>query len=412
MVTWIAAAVVLVAGCGAATPATTALRGRAADGGEVVLYRDAALVERRIAVDVPASGEARVTVPIAAGTAPEDVFVIPGGGSSVTEVRSSGGAAVELAVRAPRAGRVALRIGYFTPRLSWDAAYTMIASPRRDRATLRGALVVHNTTGIDLRGVRVRLVDKSHGDAARLLDTWLGLAFGRTTATYGDPDRVLGRLDLLHGDTRADLLPSVMLPARAVLVYDPVGAGADHAGYAPIRDADYGTEPASPRVVESFEIARDGDAMKGLPAGPVRLLDRRAGGALALLGEGRLFELATTTRDTIPIGTAPDVSGRRERREFSIDDDQRRVVEEFVISIENKRPHAVEVVAREHLYRGQNWTLAYISVPVTSAAKEGPQQIAPRISVPARSTRSLMYVVVYTWEPDPPSPPRKPLLPP
>jgi hypothetical protein len=36
-------------------------------------------------------------------------------------------------------------------------------------------------------------------------------------------------------------------------------------------------------------------------------------------------------------------------------------------------------VVREHLYRGQNWTLAYQPAP---AVKEGSQQIALRTTVP------------------------------
>jgi hypothetical protein len=68
-----------------------------------------------------------------------------------------------------------------------------------------------------------------------------------------------------------------------------------------------------------------------------------------------------------------------------------------MITLDNKRAIPVEVLVREHLYRGQNWTLAYHSAP--EAAKEGPQQISLRTKVPARSTTKILYVVVYTWNP-------------
>jgi hypothetical protein len=67
-----------------------------------------------------------------------------------------------------------------------------------------------------------------------------------------------------------------------------------------------------------------------------------------------------------------------------------------VIAIDNTRPQPVHVLLREHLYRGQNWTLAYDSA--TSAAKEGAQQIALRTDVPARAHAKIVYVVVYTWD--------------
>ena len=73
------------------------------------------------------------------------------------------------------------------------------------------------------------------------------------------------------------------------------------------------------------------------------------------------------------------------------------VAEEFVITIDNVRPHPVRVLIREHLYRGLNWTLAYISVPVGDDTKEGPQQVAPRITVPPHSKGRVLYAVVYWW---------------
>jgi hypothetical protein len=131
----------------------------------------------------------------------------------------------------------------------------------------------------------------------------------------------------------------------------------------------------------------------------VRLLERRPDGTLALLGEARLFDAAARVaqRDTITIGAAAGVTGARERRELTVDEERKRVVEEFVLTIDNARPRPVEVVLREHLYRGTNWTLAYVSVPVGEESKEGPQQVAPRITVPARGKGRLLYTVVYWW---------------
>ncbi|HEY6175884.1 MAG TPA: hypothetical protein VIX73_15625, partial [Kofleriaceae bacterium] len=152
---------------------------------------------------------------------------------------------------------------------------------------------------------------------------------------------------------------------------------------------------ASSRVSESFEIDRD-PAARGLPGGAVRLLERRPDGSLELLGESRLFGAATRVADvdTVSIGTARGVVGHRERRDWAKDDDQRRFSEEFLVTIDNARPRPVDLVLREHLYRGQNWTLAYQSV---AAVKEGPQQIALRTQVPAKSRAKVLYVVVYTW---------------
>jgi hypothetical protein len=309
---------------------------------------------------------------------------------------------LELVARAPRPGRVALRLGYLTSRLAWDVAYTMTANAARDRAVLRGAIAIHNTTGVALPGARVRLVDLTSADArVRAAHLASSHVTRRRPEAVGVTPRELGRLDVADGDTRVELIRDpVPRPMRAVLVYDPVGAQHDRGGARPALDAELGVRPpAGPRVDESFEIERDPARTAGLPAGPVRLLERRADGVLAVLGEARLFEAAArgAATTTISVGTAERVTGRRERRELTVDLHRKRVVEEFVITIDNGRPRPVEVLVREHLYRGLSWTLAYLSVPFGNETKEGPQQVAPRITVPPRSKGRVMYAVVYWW---------------
>jgi len=419
----------------------------AVSGSAVTLYRDSAVVEQRLELNVPASGVAVARVRVPAGLGADDVLVIPQAGVEVIALRQPGAVKtapppappgprhgddllgdelapaepeaeppppsdrpveLELTARA-RPGRVALRLGYVTSRLAWDAAYTLTASPAHDRAVLRGAVAIRNTGGVALPGAAVRLIDTSFADArtrgAAALTARLGLtaaaAAAEPAAAETSTPRDLGQVDLPEGETRVELVrPAAPRPMRAVLVYDPVGTRFDHAGRDPATDADLGVRPpAGPRVDESFEIDRDPAITGGLPAGPVRLLERRPDGALALLGQSRLFDAAARVaqRDTITLGAAGGVTGGRERRELTVDEERKRVVEEFVITIDNQRPRPVEVVLREHLYRGTNWTLAYVSTPVGEETKEGPQQVAPRIAVPARGKARLAYTVVYWW---------------
>ena len=419
------------------------------DGSDITLYRDTALVRQRVLLDVPAGGVATVRVRIPAGLGAADVHVFPQGGLELTALREPGAvktlppppapdpAAVssdeygldeslagleppaaeaepperdrptelELAVRA-RPGRAALWLGYVTDRLTWDVAYTLTANAARDRAVLRGAIAIHNTTGIALPAAPVRLVDAPLADARTYAAGELAARFTRREAeakaeSAPPPARELGRLDVADGDTRAPLVQGAApRPMRSILVYDPIGTQYDRAGRIPVMEPDVGARPpAGKRVDESFEIERDPEATAGLPAGPTRLLERRADGTLALLGEARLFEATArvAVSDTFAVGTAGGVTGERERRELTVDSDRQRVVEEFVITIDNDRPRPVDVVVREHMYRGTNWTLAYISVPVGDQTKEGPQQVAPRITIPPRSKGRVMYAVVYTW---------------
>jgi hypothetical protein len=440
-----------LAGCGH-QPRTEIVAARAAggDADEVTLYRDGALVVQHVGVDLDKTGVATIAVRVAAGIGADDVVVFDHVGLEVTGLHGPGPKLAPAPAPAPEPepepeseaeagsgtsapgtaphptpsdtsadsgaviaampdelhidvagppGHHTLTIGYGTDKLRWDAAYTMTATPARDRVVLRGALAIRNSTGVDYRA-STQVVDADLGTwraraGDKLATELVGSTPGTAPATIA---RELGDLTISQGETRIELLADPRpRPMRSVLVYDPVGTRLDNPSTQPLRDPIVGSEPGTPRITESFEVERDEHATVGLPAGPVRLLERRGDGSLALLGETRLFDASTRVADvdTIAVGTAEGVTGQRERRELSVDQASGRIVEEIEITIDNQRPAPVAVLMREHMYRGQNWTLAFYSV--ASAAKEGPQQIALRTRVPARTRQKFLYVVVYKW---------------
>jgi hypothetical protein len=426
----LAALVLLIAGCGARPPQSTPTSHEVARGDDLTLYRDWAVIRQRVEIDLKGAS-ATVKAQVAAGVTADQIVVLDRGGTSIstlllerpadpeeatagepTAEETSGEAVVDdelpaeakpvtivLTVTAPAPGHYAVDLGYVTSALSWNAAYTMTANPARDRAVVRGALAIHNKSGITLRASSSRLIDAEFGAWRSKSSEQLAalLVGGTPSSTPPVTARELGPLVLGTGETRVELLAPLTRAMSAVLVYDPIGTKHDHTGATPIEDDLLGLEEKPPtRVTENFEVKRDKKASEGLPAGPVRLLEQRNDGSLVVLGEARLYDAASRVADvdTIAVGTADLVTGTRERRELTIDADNNRVVEEFKLTIDNKRAYPVRVLVREHLYRGQNWTLAYHSAP--DATKEGPQQIAMRTKVPATSKANVVYVVVYT----------------
>ena len=388
-----------------------------AAGDEITLYRDYALVSQRVDVDVPPAGTARVKALVPPGLAIDQIIVLDRDRLTISE-RSAAQldlpedseapptaarppTAVTFTVAAPHAGHYVLHLGYITDTLPWEAAYTMTTTPARDRVTVRGGLAIRNESGLAFGDAKLFVVDAPLGAwrgrlAEQLGEKLLGAAAPATTVAQPAD---LGHVTLGPGETRIPLLAEEPPRAlRTVLVYDPIGTTLDHEGPVPVRDAALGVTPApTNRISESFEITRPRAARPGLPGGPVRMLERQPDGSLSLLGEARVFDAATRVAgvDTIAIGTTDGVTGRRERRDLAIDDDTERLVEEFVLTITNQRSRPVDVVLREHLYRGETWALAYSSVP--RVAKEGPQQISLRTVVPANSEAKVLYVVVYSW---------------
>ena len=424
-----------------------------AAGDDITLYRDLALVRQRIELDVPAT-PTTITVKAAAGLTGEQVIVFDRGGTTITGVHvlaplapkaaaapqvetpcgedgcasddpsppddihvelpglgsdapldaatPASATTIMIDVSAAKPGHYAITIGYVTERLHWDAAYTMTTTPAREQAVLRGAIAVRNTTGIVFPPATLHVVDAELGGwrtrtAEHLATSFVG---GTPSSTPAATPRDIGAAAIGDGETRIELAGiSAPRRMRSVLVYDPIGVRLDNAIPGPVRDVSLGVTPAAPtRITESFEVRRDEHSTAGLPSGPVRLLERRPDGTLHVLGESRLFDAATRVAevDTIAVGTADGVTGHRTRRELTIDDDRRRLTEEFEITLDNTREHSVGVLIREHLYRGQNWVLAYPQ-GTWHPAKEGAQQISLRTDVPAKAQAKILYVVVYTW---------------
>lgn len=422
--------VVVAAACGRARgPSTVAATN------DLTLYRDLALVRQRVELVVPA-GASSASVKVAAGVTGQQIVLVERGALKISALHVQGVAAtpkppaeeapaeedvdenrvaepeiaatvappvvVTFDVEAPRAGTYDVVVAYTTNRLQWDADYTMTTTSARDLVVLRGAIAVRNTTGIAFDRASIHVVDAElerwrASTAEHLASDLVG---GTTSTTPAATPRDLGLAHLVEGETRVEIAgiskPRTM---RSVLVYDPIGTKLDNAGAAPVRDEKLGIVPAAPtRITESFEVERDEASSAGLPAGRVRLLERRGDGGLGVLGESNLFAAATRVADvdTIAVGTAEGVTARRERRELTVDDARKRITEEFVITLDNTRDHDVGVLVREHLYRSQNWTIAFESTKRPS--KEGAQQFSMRSSVPAKSQQKILYVVVYTWD--------------
>jgi hypothetical protein len=393
-------ALAILAACGAPRGVPANARG----GDDIALYRDRAIVRHRAVLDVPA-GASTQRLHIAAAVDDDRVIVLDRGGLALGALhvahRDGDDAPAELAldVIAPRPGAFAIELAYATDRLRWEASYSLATTPARDRAQLRGAVAIRDTTGLPRRAATARVIDAELGAWRELAGERLaGALVGMAGSSIGPaPARELGRIEIGPGETRVELLVGAADQAMAaVLVYDPIGTKLDRATSAPEIDPDFGVVPApTGRLVESFSIARDERAAIGLPAGPVRLYERRGDGELAVLGGARMFDAATRVAsvDTIAVGTADGVTGHRERRELTQSD--KRLTEEFAITIASSRAAPVDVVVREHLYRGTNWALGYFSAP---AVQEGAQQFTMTARVPARGKTELFYVVVYAWE--------------
>jgi hypothetical protein len=386
---WLAA-IVAAAACGGA-PRGSGGRGGGADAADarLTLYRDGAFVEEDVIVEVAAVGASKVRLPRPAGVdvgdlmiESEDVAV-----RGWTEVDEDGARAIVADVDARATGSARVTMRYLTDRVSWQASYTLIDD--RGRGRLHGALGLDNRTGRSWARARFAVIDRTRPSAPPT-----AAAFEQRAVA------VPGTYAVRPGGQRLDLaLHGGALSLTPTLVYDPVGTRLDSATMRPQTDEGYGVERWPAAVDESLKVDLSRLAEGPLPSGPVRVFTMGEGGALVWRGEGRMLPPAADAElyTTVAVGRSPLVTGTRKRTDFAIDHDALRLIEEITVTLHNAGERPADVLVREHLYRGQCWTLAYHSTG-DGVAKEGAQQIGLSVVVPAGGDATVMYRVLYEWD--------------
>ncbi len=367
--------------------------GAVEDGGadvRLTLYRDGAFVEEEVVVEVGVGrGQARLPRPLGldVGALMLDSPDVSVRGWTAVDDLDGRGPAIVAEVEARHAGRARFTLRYLTDRLSWQVSYTLIDD--RGRGRLHGVLGLSNGTGRHWQRARLAVLDRSRPTTAPT-----AAAFEQRVV------EVPGTHAVRPGGQRLDLaLRGGAIALRPTLVYDPVGPGLDSATMRPQIDDRYGVERWPAAVDESLLVDLSAVADRPLPSGAVRVFAVGDGGALVWRGEGRLLPPSADAEryTTVAIGRSPVVTGQRRRTDFSIDHDAMRLIEEVRLTLHNAGARAAEVLVREHLYRGQCWTLAYHST-AERVAKEGAQQIGLGITVPAGGDATVMYRVLYEWD--------------
>ena len=89
-----------------------------------------------------------------------------------------------------------------------------------------------------------------------------------------------------------------------------------------------------------------------------------------------------------------DVVGERRQVDFKIDTSRKTMTEEIEIKLRNAKKEAVEVQAKEVLYRWTNWEIVSQS---HSLRKEDARTIYFPVNVPAGEEVTVRYTVRYSW---------------
>ena len=126
------------------------------------------------------------------------------------------------------------------------------------------------------------------------------------------------------------------------------------------------------------------------------MLTRDRDGRTEFLGEARIDDTQKGRAVPVALGTAFDLSARRERTAFSVDKAAHEMNEGFRVTLTNTGENARTITVREHPNRWRAWTLQSSS---QKPAKQTPDLLEFEVAVPANGKATLDYVVKYTWTP-------------
>lgn len=308
------------------------------------------------------------------------------------------------------AGSANLRLSYRAGGFGWSAAHELALDSAGLEARYSTRVALQNRSGRSFDGARIKLVLTERGAAPKLpIET--GKAGGMSQRfTYGGQDAMADRLvaglapvqayelatalDLPDGATKyVTMFAADHLPVRRVFVYD--GVRFDRFQRNPRTDWNYGTE--SHDIVDAF-VEFDNGAAGGpgqpLPPGRLRLLQRRDGDVLDLLGETELPQAASNAAVRARLGPARGWQGERERSGYVEIRQAREYEESFVIRLRNESGESATVRVVEHLYRSEDFEIVKAD---TEYKKTGPQVIEFSPELKAGGRRSIHYTVRYRW---------------
>jgi hypothetical protein len=327
-----------------------------------------------------------------------------------------------------KAQKLWAELAYITGGLSWEATYNVVApnigeggsvpgsaAHSEEKADLVGWVTIHNESGTEFPGARVKLMA---GDVAKITPRRNGNGYDRImmAAAMGGPvdgqvtqkafdDFHLYDLNRTVSLRDGEIKQIQFIEASGVTlsrsyVYD--GSAENRQPIANfggnfVQQQNYGLSSSNKevKIIDEFKNSQANHLGIPLPAGRIRLYRRDADGPMEFIGESTIDH--TPAEDTVKItsGNAFDIKGSRRQTDFSTGQGRRTLNETFEIKLTNQKTEPVTVNVVENLYRGDNWEIQFKSADYT---KLDSHTIQFPVQVPAKGEATLTYAVRYTWQ--------------
>ncbi|HLC06080.1 MAG TPA: DUF4139 domain-containing protein [Anaerolineales bacterium] len=310
-------------------------------------------------------------------------------------------------LRAGQAGPEDLEVTYLTGGLTWQSDYVLLLSADESTVDLDGWVTLTNTSGASFIDAQLKLIA---GDLQRASD--LGLAAqdlymeDMLAAAEAPIDQreffeyhlyeVPRPVSVRNNETKQiEFVSTADVPAEKFFVYDGLqcrsGYWYCYASSYPQTDPSYGVA-SNPKGMVMLEFDTE-DVEADLPRGRVRVYQEDIDGAALLIGEDAIDHTPRGENLRLYIGDAFDIVGERVRTDFRRPTDKR-LEEEYSITLRNHKDEAVEVRVVEHLSRWTEWRIFSSTAEYT---KLDASTVEFRVRIPANGETQVSYGVRYIW---------------
>lgn len=295
-----------------------------------------------------------------------------------------------LAAKKP--GKHTVEISYRAEGMQWSADYLAILDDAQKTIDFSAWATIKNATGATYDAADIVLV---HGGATTLVP---GAAGAATTSRPASPPQrypVPGPVKIGSGESvQVELLkPRTGAKARSVVAFEAIPDSSPSFQAYPGVDCNQwnASTAASGRAEVAIEI--DLPTQGPLPDGRVRMFKRK-GDRLDLVSEDQLRSIAGGAR--IRLAPDNDVVGERHAVSCTYDERTRSLHEKIELKLENKGKQAIDVVAREFMWRWPVWRIdpADETLKGTRAAAQTQEY---RVALAAGGKKTIAYSVTYSW---------------
>jgi hypothetical protein len=96
----------------------------------------------------------------------------------------------------------------------------------------------------------------------------------------------------------------------------------------------------------------------------------------------------------VKVGAEEHVTGERKALTCTVDERTHTIREKVEVKVDNNGTQAIDVIAREFLWR---WAVWRVEGETKKGVRAAPQTMEFRLRINAKSSQTFTYTAVYTW---------------